>query len=289
MLRHYSILASLGFYCGLLVGEATSQPSQRELNGFLLGQSRRAITSSFQEMIEIRNHEDGWRDVLYWLDSTHSGYMIFGFADTNRGCTAVQLTGQPTLTTLPFLGLRLGDSRASVLAKLGTPDRVQHIDDADVDCYYFPQRNYSVEFDSLDRLFSIRIMRDDGLNDTIPRQMPDLASVISALSTSNTDLILDHLAPDVEIYAADSVYSFKCAARGEIADPQSQLSQMLYSGDRALARIPAVDIVEAEVDLRLIYGEGSKWVYKFRTHSMLKEIVFTIDAGQWRMWEVSFR
>ncbi len=138
-------------------------PSQRELNGVLIGQYKDAIAASFAKIIQVDTTTDGWIYRTYALDRSHRAYMSFKFPHDRPDYTAsVQIAGDSGTPMIPFLGLVLGDRRESLLIHLGQPKHITHERDLNLDLYDYDDRNYSVEVDSLGRVSSIQILGDDG-------------------------------------------------------------------------------------------------------------------------------
>src|SRR5262245_38225869 len=81
-------------------------PSQRNLNGFLLGQHKDAIAASFSEVLRVDTTPDRWVYRTYLLDRPHGAYMSFKFApDRPDYAISVQLAGASGTTMRPFGGL----------------------------------------------------------------------------------------------------------------------------------------------------------------------------------------
>ncbi|HET9129495.1 MAG TPA: hypothetical protein VFO86_01025, partial [Terriglobia bacterium] len=116
-----SYLLTFAFCTTTLFAQQQFPPSQRELNGYLLGEDARPISEGFDSIAREQRYNDGWIDRVYALDSAHAAYMVFGFSDSSDDCLSIQITGEPGTPMHPFLGLRLGDSREKVYNALGKP------------------------------------------------------------------------------------------------------------------------------------------------------------------------
>ncbi|MGA9119073.1 MAG: hypothetical protein WB699_06870 [Bacteroidota bacterium] len=273
----------------LLCNTSAAQParSQRELNGFLLGQTHSAITSSFDKLLQKQTSDDGWTEYAYSIDTSFAAYMAFGFADSGGKCLSIQITGKPGTRMRPFLGLVLGDSKEKVLHKLGGEAGTVHEPDLNLDHLTYAKRNYSVELDSLGRLFSIRLVGYEGIPEHPSSPVDDLGSVAQTLRSRNVDAILDLLAPDVEVSTGDSIVTFEGGARAELSNSTSPISRFLYEADSSILLLLAEPTSEkAELKLRLYEDRTSGYVYTFPSESKLKEIVFIPDTGKWRIWEI---
>lgn len=274
------------FICSAtLHGQAQNPPSQRELNGFLLGQDERAIANGFDTLIKEQKYNDGWIDKAYSLDSTRSAYMVFGFPDSTDDCYSIQISGNPGTEMHLFLGLRLGDSREKVNAILGTPSKVQHLPRPYLEFLQYAGRNYSVELDSLGDLWSIRILGYDGYPTTPADSLPNIVDIFSSLKSKDPSRILDVLAPDVELNDGDSQLTFSGAAAAEIADSTSPMSQLLYTGLSSLATMSESTIRAAKVDPQSIVSNKTVPMFRFPRPSPVDDVVFVVHAGKWRIWE----
>src|SRR5205809_7003960 len=99
----------------------TRVPSQRELNGFLLGQHKDAIAASFAKVLQIDTTSDGWINRSYLLDRPHRAYMSFKFSHGRLDyATSVQVAGDSGTPMVPFVGIVLGSSRQALLSASAT-------------------------------------------------------------------------------------------------------------------------------------------------------------------------
>jgi hypothetical protein len=267
--------------------------SQRELNGYLLGQHSSVLASTFGEPFREITREDGWTDRAYVLDYDRGVYMVFGFSpDRPEYMVAIQITGGSGIDMYPFLGLTLGDDSSVVRDGLGQPSDVAHSPELNLDVWTFDGRNYSVEFDSTGRLYSIRIVGFEGFPE-VEGSLTPVGPLAQALRSEDIDQLLDLLAPDVEIYKDDSVHMFNRAARTELLDPNSEVSRLLYSGPGSLREVLPETLSDAdyEMNLRIFERQPEAFysVCKFPDAIPVEELVFQKQAGRWRVWEVRFR
>ena len=282
----FIVLVSLFSYS--LFGQSNFPPSQRALNGFLLGEDAKPVAEGFDSLLKEQKYSDNWTDRVYALDTTGSAYMVFGFADSSDDCQSIQITGSAGTPMHPFLGLTLGDSREKVLEALGSPSQIRHLQARGMQFLQYSNRNYSVELDSLDRLCSIRITGYEGFRNNPPDSLPNLESMFQALRSNNPDLILETLAPDVEVVANDTVFSFVGSPLDVISDPSTTLSQFLYSEDLSLASVNQSQIRAAILDPESVKKNNQMPRFSFPGGSPVKDVVFVVHAGKWRMWEIHF-
>ena len=292
----------VGVVCGMVVGAmlapsvvAQQAGSQRTLNGFVLGQHREAVANTFTELLQEGTAGNGLTYQAFRLDREHGAYMVFQYSESRPDYLyAIQVTGDPGTNMRSFLGLRLGDPRVKVLTQLGNPSSTELNARTRIELLeYGPQRNFSIELDSLGQVYSIRIIGYLGFGDQpSARAVPSLDHVQEVVSGTDLDAVLDLLAGDVEIFRGDSVYRFERAAGLDLADSTSRMAQGLVAGRGSLrAVLTSAAIRGADAALR-VYDDPPRspnFVYTFSGTSPLTEIVLTADAGAWRIWEVRFR
>jgi hypothetical protein len=185
----------------------------------------------------------------------------------------------------PFLGLKLGDPREKVNQVLGLPTRVQHLQGPYLEFLQYAHRNYSVELDSLGYLWSIRILGYNGFPAVPTDSLPNLQDIFQSLQSNDPETILDALAPDFECIVGDSIYAFAGSAFDVIEDQSSRMSQLLYSGQSSLASLNESMIRNAILDPESVKNNKLTPMFKFPETSPLKDIVFVVHAGRWRIWE----
>jgi len=287
-MRRASLLVPIVAY--ILSNSCAAQPatSQRELNGFLLGQSQRAIDASFGTLLAQQRTDDGWTERIYSLDSSYHAFMSFGFPDSTGECLSIQIAGAPGTPMSPFAGLMLGDPRSEVLHLLGSTPAVEHEQDGNLDLLTYPNRNYSVELDSLGRLFSIRLVGYDGFPKRPSTPVDNLTAVGRTLRSHSIDSLIGIISPEFEVSIGDTVLTFGHGARIDLSDSGSRISRFLYNGDSSLLNLLASTPAQnAELKLRLFERHRTGYVYVFPSNSKLREIVFVADSGKWRIYEIS--
>jgi hypothetical protein len=239
-------------------------PSQRELNGFLIGQTDKAIAASFSNLLQADTTSDGWVDRVYLVDRDHHAYMAFKFpADRPHQTISVQVAGDSASPMIPFLGLRLGDHRETLLARLGKPSAITHEKDVDVDLYEYPERNYSIEVDREGRISSIQIFGTEGFPDRPGDVMPSL----------------------------DSTWAFEHGAMRDLQTDSAPIPAALFCGPQSVRSVLADTSVRHHADgaIRVWDNRPAGWVWKFPPTTPIEELVFVVDAGRWRIWEVRYR
>lgn len=267
-------------------------PSQRELNGFLIGQSLKAIDASFASRIQVDTSQDGWVDRAYLVDRPHRAYMAFKFEpDRPKAAVSVQVAGDAGAPVDGLLRVRLGDSRDTLIARVGRPTRITHEDDVNVDLFSYDGRNYSYEVDSTGRVSSIQIMGLEGFPDSAPVVGLSLDSLVRALQGSWSQA-LDVLSPEIEVYPdSQTTVSFTHGARQDLEDTSSALRRVLISGPRSLVRVLEDASVRAkgESSVRVWEQGGVGLVWKFPDPIPVAEVVLKVEDARWVLWEVTYR
>jgi hypothetical protein len=284
-------LGAIGLVAIVVPAVRAQLPSQRELNGFLIGQHRDAIAASFATLMQADTTRDGWIDRVYLVDRTHHAYMAFKFPHDRTDFTiSVQIAGDSGTPMVPFLGLLLGDHRDVLVARLGRPSHIEHEADLNLDLYQYAHRNYSVEVDAQGRVSSIQIFAYDGFPDAPRGAAPSLDSLAHALQAGG-DIALQYLMPDVEVYRAGKTIGFEHAALTDLLSDTTEISKALFKGPASIAAALRDSSFRAAADVNLRVWEhgGVGWVSKFPAPAPIEELVWKADAGRWRVWEVRYR
>jgi hypothetical protein len=268
----------------------TVPPSQTELNGFLLGQYTKASDGTFGKPQKSGTTEDHWAYRAYVFDKEHQGYMVFQFPpDDEKRVLSIQIAGEAGTPMRPFLGLVLGDDKQKILQALGKPEKIEAEKDYDVDLYTYPDRNYSVEVNRQGKLFSIQLRGYAGFAKDPASVMPDADALRKYVVQRDVDGLLSVLAGDVEIYQGDHVYDFLRSARTEIVDEKSEIHQLLLGEKGSLRAAFVNERFEPDPQIRVYTKAPPGSVVKFPHSKILKEVVFKVEAGTWKVWEISFQ
>jgi hypothetical protein len=278
-------MRALALFATLLIPQlGTAQvPSQRELNGYVIGQHREAL-DPLGDPDEEMETDDDWLYLTYVVTEKPFLYMLFKFpADDPDHLISVQVAGDPSQAMKPFLGIRLGASSADVRRTFGAPTGVEKLTDPPVDVWRYKDRNYSFEFDGDNGLSSIQIFGFEGFSDPPTGPLPPPWSDIrSALRSTDISVLVAAFAPDAEIYKGDDLFQIDDSMAKVFADPASEFRKGLALALTALGSLEPI-----EVNARVSLGKDPASVYKFAEGSPVKEIVLVPDAGAWRVWEIS--
>jgi hypothetical protein len=127
---------------------------QTDLNGFRLWQLKPAVTSTMGKPFDTFTTDDSIVEA-YRLDD--KSYMVFEYMKKyQNNIYSMQITGR-TDKALPFMGLRLGDDITKVTNILGKPSHIKKVESPKVSSYEFEGKNYTVEIDDKNKLYSIKV------------------------------------------------------------------------------------------------------------------------------------
>jgi len=268
------------------------RPSQRELNGYLIGQHASAIAPGFEKVIQVDTTSDGWVYRSYLLDREHHAYMSFKFPHDRPDYTiSVQVAGDSGTPMRPFLGIHLGDHPDTLAAHVGKPTRIEHEqNDLNLDLYTYDNRNYSFEVDSLHRVSSIEIFGDEGFPEAPTDTVPSLDSLARGLAAGG-EAALEYLAPDVEVYRGGQTIQFHRGALENVTTDTTAMFKALFQGPQAVATLlNNAAVRRAATGAIRLWGEPpAGWVWKFPNTSALQEVVLKVIMGRWRVWEIRYR
>jgi hypothetical protein len=273
------------FFCPISVFAQTAS-FPHELQGFLLGQRRQSIERTLGKPIDIRTSPDGWVDVAFNFKGLKDNYVVFSFIKSgNEPAVAIQFTGKPAPGTRPFLGLRLGDPVASVIANVGKPSSTKVSEEDGTSQYDYAGRSYSFEINSAKKLSSIRISDIHKK----PNEFPSLAPLSKAVLNCNVENLLPLLSGDFEGYRGKESWMFEHAAFDDLSVP-GKIRELLCGGSNSLnAAFLAGDAAKADLTLRVTEKGPSGPVLKFPGSKIVDEIFFKQEAGEWRVYEIQFR
>ena len=274
---------------------AQHAPSQSELNGFLLGQYAKAIAHQLGPASQEQRTDDHWVYRVHIIDRAHHAYMVFKYApDRPDYAISAQLAGDSGTSMTPFLGFELGADTALVRSRAGGPTEIEPESDPPLILWRYADRNYSFEFTPSGRLYSIQIFGYDGFPAMPPEALAPLEPLRSALASRSVQHLLQLLAPDVEVSRGGKTARFEGSARHDLSDSTSALWRALFRGpgDLRSALADSTTYARGEVGIRVYEHPRPGAIYtsyRFARPSSLAEVVFEGFAGQWRLWEATFR
>jgi len=281
MLRTY-VLALASLFWGSAAFSAT-QP--HELFGFLLEQNAaefdRALGAPFRT--ENLPHELTMR--AYRIPGAKETYLAAVF---NQGrAVKLELTGEDYSGPTGFFGLTLGEDASAIRSILGEPPKIRHEDDVNVDLWDYPSDNYSLELTPEHKLYSIQINEDRPAKQGSFAGSQTARMYALAIQTADVDTVV-RMSSGSLICTNRSEMSFTRAARTDLADSHGELAGCLKKAAAAIVSLGA-NMTGADDQFRIAERGGPFCVTKFPASSPLKEVVYTWEVNDWRVYEVTFR
>ena len=310
------ITALAALFCFTGIAGAKQAGSQRELNGFFIGQHISVLGNEFGKPVQEQTNGD-YTYRVFRLKQTPGSYMVFStHATYPEYILGIQLSGSNGEATHPFLGLRLGDVKKKVLERLGQPGQVRPVKTRKKELWEWGESNVSLQIADGGGLVSIKINGFRGFPEAPFSQSENaFQGFKAAVRAEDREKILSLVMPDLEVIYGGrevlkigEVFKVKSALRKEIFSNESKIMSSLLRGPRSLKAVFRDEKPEANMDMRLYIRQPDKdkkadkpgnrgppgkggvdAVYKFPASKILSEIVFTEQAGKWRVWDVKFR
>jgi hypothetical protein len=255
-----------------------------DLNGFRLQQLLSVVEPALGSPFKTIDEGDLVANA-YAIDQ--EAYMVVSHLKKYpHNISVLQITGV-TKKALPFKGLRLGDPGSKVIDVLGKPDEVKQIESPRLTKLSYDKRNYTVELDEQNRLYSIQVFTTSDLMNKTDGSDSEWADFKAAILSKNTAALIDMMKPDVEIYRRGKILSIAEPYSAFVAKPDAEFTSALVGPtDSVLQQILQGEPVK---ELRLTRNVGVGVVYKFPEGKILKEIAFFPFNGTYRVYEVAFR
>jgi len=288
------IAAVLAWLCVAGTALAAAPPSQRELNGFFLGQHVSVLEHVFGKPAELM-HRGDFSYAAYELPGQDEAYMVFStHKQRPYNNVGIQIAGKAAPDMRPFLGLRLGADREAVRRVLGPPSRTTKLGDFDgmqnSVQWEYEARNYNVVLNGDGRLVSIKISGYAGFPEDPTNQRTFMEQFTAAILSGKTDALVEVLMPDLEIYRASDPITITRGLRTELDDLASPIRRALLEGAHSVRAMLTEEKPPGKLELRVWeHGPGLGTVVKYPTSQIVQEIVFIRDAGKLRAWEIRLR
>lgn len=275
----YLLIAFILFPALLFAGEL-----QTDLNGFRLWQLKPAVSSAMGKPFDTFTTEDSIVEAYRLDDKT---YMVFEYLKKyQNNIYSMQITGS-TYKALPFMGLSLGDDIEKITKILGKPSRVETIDSPKVSKYEYEGKNYTIEIDDKDKLYSIKIFITKDLLGKTTETLKAWEEFKNAIVAKDNRKIIEMLRPDVEIYKSGKVLFINQTFADFVEHPDKQFIAALVGDNGSVLK--ELTETEPEAELRIHEKVGVGEVYKFYKGKILKEIVFFPYNGMNRIYEIQFK
>ena len=269
--------------------KADGQQFYSELYGFKLGQYRDVAKKELGNPIKYGKFEDGFIYEVFLLKPDSSLHIVFEYAarDTNL-IWSIQVSGKNNSTDIGFRNIKLGIDKAQTEEFLGKPSSSEDIGEYG-QRWVYDNTNFSVEVNTKGKLSSVKIL--DNSNELFPKQnlekLPTFEKIQKTLNTGTNNEILDLLSGDIEIYYKDKTYSFQKSFKTEENTDYSKIILLLRKISNDLTTVNTKNDKEYIESIRIIEGEDTKPVMKFKSGHKIKEIVFKYYGGRYLIYEIS--
>jgi hypothetical protein len=285
ILIYFQAVAVAWLSCWPFHGHAQDTAYESELNGWRLLQFTQSVEPVLGKPFTTKDDPPlHYRAYVLGDDA----YMVFGTHDGQpQVIDSLQLTGTAAGDMLPFKGLKLGDDRGKVIAALGEPTSRTQIDEPKVTRWDYQGTNYSVELDSDDRLYSIRIGIGHGFMEPGDDSDEDWEKFVAAVRSRDPGRLLDRLRPDMEVYRDGEALAIRRRYSDLAASPDAAILDAFFSSTSGVLRY--LDTCQAEANARATETMGVGLAYKFNPECPLAEVVLFPYAGEYRVYEVAFR
>jgi hypothetical protein len=284
-------MKKLIFLLWLVGHQALAQQVQGEIElaGFVLGQEKKTVHHQLGRPFQRALQEDGWVYEFHAIKPDTSVYAVFKYNPIDStSIYAIEIAGDPFDALHPFRGLKLGSPKAKVNQVLGTPDKIETIDDPPVSTQYYSHKNYSVDIDDKGLLYGIQIF--GSILEKKPTADPSIAGFKNAVLTKNIDSLIMWLSPDLEIHKNGKVITYTKGARAELNDRSSEITRALLGDSESVWFAFAKEYADGTSESRLHPALNQMLaVDKFFDSNTLSEIVFRPHAGKWKIFEIKFR
>jgi len=264
-----------------------------ELNGFLLRQDRKAVEAALGKPFHEEKGSHDTTAVAYHLPGSKEDYLVAFYFDGKNSelqgkVVQLELTGSESSGPTGFFGLQLGDSAQRVEFTLGKPTKISHEDDVNLDLWDYASENYTLEFTSSHRLYSIQIIDQPGNDPPGFAGSEEVRLFAQAVQSQDVDKMMELVSGEIECSTTEAFGIQSGSARKVLSDANSPVSLCLQRAAKAIMTLgPQMKGVEDEIRMWTKHTPGT--VTKFPESSPLKEVVFDQEAGAFRVYEVTFR
>ena len=284
--RHKTLFFTVFFTLFLFINTQLTHAveNQFKLNGFWLHQYKKSIPNTLGKSFKAGEKENSTWEVFMLPDSNN--YMVFEFDKTKiHWIKAMQITGKEP-QEIPFFGLRLGDDKSKVLKILGKPDEIKQIISPKVSLYKYRSKNFTVEIDDNDKLYSIRIDAPSDLFNKLPANVfwDDFKE---SVFKKDFKKFSEFARPDMEIYKDNKILDINKSFEKFFSNAKGEFYSAIFSKNKSLYQ--ELKLIIPTQELRFVEGFGSGWVFKFQDGKILEEISFFPYAGKYRVYEIKFR
>ena len=175
---------------------------------------------------------------------------------------------------------------------LGRPPKTRAGQDAKLTLWDYAPDNFSLEFTSEGKLYSIQIMLDPPLREaTTIAGLAEAREFAAAALSKDVNELMRSVSGDLLCGSIKSV-RFTRAARIDLTDPKSQMSQCLSRAARPIAALPQEKHgVSDQMRVNMLHLTNIDVfpVTKFPEKVSVKEIVYAWECDAWRIYQVILR
>ncbi|HYB61452.1 MAG TPA: hypothetical protein VEH50_08230 [Methylomirabilota bacterium] len=282
MLRPFVLVLSALFLAPVALPAA--QP--HELLGFLLEQDPAAFDHALGQPFKTGSLPGQLAMRAYMIPGAKETYLVAVF-NIHARAVRLELTGQDYTGPTGFLGLTLGEDASAVKSVLGEPAETRHEDDFNVDFWDYKPSNYSLEFTLDHKLYSIQVNEDPPREPRSFAHSPEVRKYALAIEAGDIDTVV-RMSSGFLICTDKSELGFTRAARTDLADSSGDLAGCLKKAAAAIVAL-GEGMTGADDQFRFAERGGPFCVTKFPASSPLKEVVFTWEVDDWRVFEVTLR
>nr|WP_294948045.1 hypothetical protein [uncultured Mucilaginibacter sp.] len=259
------------------------------LYGFKLEQYRASAATELGKPFKSGKFDDGFEYEAFALKPDKSLYMIFEYSAEEKDVIwSIQISGNINSDDVGFRGLRLGMSKAEIIALLGKPSAIENVGEYG-DKWVYDGTNFSLEVNKLEKLSSVKIM--DTSHELFPKgpdvkKIPSFDRIRTVLNSGSNADILNLLSGDVEVYYKEKVYAFEKSFKTEGATDYSKILSIIKAISKDLA---TVDIHSNyyEENMRIAQGTDARHVIKIKSGHQIKEIVLKYFGGEYYIYEIN--
>lgn len=255
-----------------------------DLNGFRLQQFISVVEPALGPHFQTIDQGD-IQGKAYGIDD--NSYMIVYYrTQFPNHIDALQLTGTSSKAP-PFNGLKLGDPIEKVIGTFGAPSKVKNTELQGVRVYNFENKNFSIEIDKNDQLYSIRIYTNAYLVNEVETFEGVWQEFKEAVISKSHSRVIELLRPDFEIYKGSKTISNSRRYNEFIKDPDSEFLETIFAEKNSVYYEISRNDPEDEA-VRAIQNFGVGLVFKYPKSEVIREIVFFPYNGKLRIYEIAF-
>ncbi len=235
---------------------------------------------------------DGRDAYAYHLPGKTTDYFVAYYVRTDKSnmdkISQMELLGKVSTSEPVFLGLKIGDTEESLVKQLGKPSKVEQEKGPSLDLWNYDHENFSLELTADHRLYSVSLWEENEKLPDIPTEQT-AREFARAIDAGDLETLLDMASGELECSRGESFGLMDGPARSILANPKSPISRCLRKAAALILKLPP-EMSGVDSEIRAwpeIHESGT--VTKFPKSSPLAEIVYVVEAGNWRVYEVTFR